>query len=50
MRIDDEETTLGARCVSAPIFDADQFAVAAVSVSGPVTRISRNKSPVWRPL
>jgi DNA-binding IclR family transcriptional regulator len=43
--IDDEETTLGARCVSAPIFDADRFAVAAVSVSGPVTRISREQVP-----
>ncbi|MGC1836857.1 MAG: IclR family transcriptional regulator C-terminal domain-containing protein, partial [Candidatus Acidiferrales bacterium] len=42
---DDEETTLGARCVSAPIFDADRFAVAAVSVSGPVTRISREQVP-----
>lgn len=42
---DDEETTLGARCVSAPIFDADKVAVAAVSVSGPVTRVSRELVP-----
>jgi IclR family acetate operon transcriptional repressor len=43
--LDDEETTLGARCVSAPIFDADRFAVAAVSVSAPVTRVSREQVP-----
>jgi DNA-binding IclR family transcriptional regulator len=43
--LDNEETTLGARCVSAPIFDADQFAVAAVSVSGPVTRVTPEQVP-----
>jgi IclR family acetate operon transcriptional repressor len=43
--LDDEETTQGARCVSAPIFDADRFAVAAVSVSAPVTRVSREQVP-----
>jgi IclR family acetate operon transcriptional repressor len=43
--LDDEETTQGARCVSAPIFDSDRFAVAAVSVSAPVTRVSREQVP-----
>src|ERR1700691_5294769 len=43
--LDDEETTQGARCVSAPIFDADRFAVAAVSVSAPVTRVTREQVP-----
>lgn len=38
--VDDEETTLGARCVSAPILGAGQQAIAAISVSGPVTRIA----------
>lgn len=38
--VDDEETTLGARCVSAPILGAGQHAIAAISVSGPVTRIA----------
>jgi DNA-binding IclR family transcriptional regulator len=38
--VDDEETTLGARCVSAPILGKDREVVAALSVSGPVTRIS----------
>ncbi len=35
--VDDEETTLGARCVSAPVLGANREVVAAVSVSGPVT-------------
>jgi len=43
--LDDEETTLGARCVSAPVFDSEGFAVAAVSVSGPITRVSREQVP-----
>jgi DNA-binding IclR family transcriptional regulator len=43
--VDDEETTLGARCVSAPILGADREVVAAVSVSGPVTRISPGQVP-----
>jgi DNA-binding IclR family transcriptional regulator len=43
--VDDEETTLGARCVSAPILSADREVVAAVSVSGPVTRISPSQVP-----
>ena len=43
--VDDEEVTLGARCVSAPILGADREVVAAVSVSGPVTRISPSQVP-----
>jgi DNA-binding IclR family transcriptional regulator len=38
--VDDEEAVQGARCVSAPILNADRDAIAAVSVSGPVTRIT----------
>lgn len=38
--VDDEEATLGARCVAAPILGADRGAIAAVSVSGPITRIT----------
>jgi IclR family transcriptional regulator, acetate operon repressor len=41
--VDEEETTLGARCVSAPILGADGEAVAAISVSGPITRIGREQ-------
>ena len=32
--IDDEESTIGARCVAAPIFDKDKKILAAISVSG----------------
>ena len=38
--VDDEEAVQGARCVSAPILNADRKPIAAVSVSGPVTRVT----------
>ncbi|HWY52920.1 MAG TPA: IclR family transcriptional regulator [Terriglobales bacterium] len=38
--VDDEEAVQGARCVSAPILNADREPIGAVSVSGPVTRVS----------
>ena len=41
--VDDEEAVQGARCVSAPILNTDREPVAAVSVSGPVTRVSPNQ-------
>ncbi len=41
--VDDEEAVQGARCVSAPILNADRKPIAAVSVSGPVTRVSPNQ-------
>jgi DNA-binding IclR family transcriptional regulator len=41
--VDDEEAVQGARCVSAPILNATREAVAAVSVSGPVTRVTPNQ-------
>jgi IclR family KDG regulon transcriptional repressor len=40
--VDDEEAVQGARCVSAPILNSAGEPVAAVSVSGPVTRVSPN--------
>jgi DNA-binding IclR family transcriptional regulator len=39
--VDDEEAVIGARCVAAPILDTKQRAIAAISVSGPISRISR---------
>jgi DNA-binding IclR family transcriptional regulator len=41
--VDDEEAVQGARCVSAPILNADREPIGAVSVSGPVTRVSPNQ-------
>ena len=41
--VDDEETTVGARCVSAPILGADGEAIGAISVAGPVTRVGRDQ-------
>jgi IclR family acetate operon transcriptional repressor len=37
--INDGEHTPGMRCVAAPIFDTSGQAVAAVSISGPITRV-----------
>jgi len=39
--VDDEEATTGSRCVSAPIFDRSMKVTAAISVSGPITRVNR---------
>jgi IclR family transcriptional regulator, acetate operon repressor len=43
--VDNEEAVLGARCVSAPILNDDGVAVAAVSISGPITRVSPSQVP-----
>ncbi len=41
--IDDQEIEIGLRCVAAPIFNAREQVIAAISVSGPSTRITREK-------
>jgi DNA-binding IclR family transcriptional regulator len=41
--IDDEEIEDGIRCIAAPIVDAAHRAVAAISVSGPSSRITPNR-------
>jgi DNA-binding IclR family transcriptional regulator len=43
--VDDEEAVMGARCVSAPILDAQGLPIAAISVSGPVTRVTPDQVP-----
>ncbi|HVC48039.1 MAG TPA: IclR family transcriptional regulator [Terracidiphilus sp.] len=43
--IDDEEIELGVRCIGAPIFDGNRRAIAAVSVSGPSSRITAQSVP-----
>ncbi|MEM9148591.1 MAG: IclR family transcriptional regulator C-terminal domain-containing protein [Pseudomonadota bacterium] len=41
--IDDQEHALGLRCVAAPIFDETGSPVAALSVSGPSARVTRDR-------
>ena len=41
--LDDEEAELGARCVAAPVLDSSGYVAAGISVSGPVTRMSRTR-------
>jgi DNA-binding IclR family transcriptional regulator len=43
--VDNEEAVLGARCLAAPVFAPDRNPVAAVSLSGPVTRITVGSIP-----
>jgi DNA-binding IclR family transcriptional regulator len=43
--IDNEEIEMGVRCVGVPIFSEDHKAMAAVSVSGPISRITMEKVP-----
>lgn len=38
--IDDEEETLGLRCIGAPVFDYNQHAIAAISIAGTTTQIN----------
>jgi DNA-binding IclR family transcriptional regulator len=45
--LDDEEATLGARCVGAPILLERGKVAAAISVAGPTTRIAREKIPAY---
>jgi len=48
--VDDQEVVLGARCVAAPIFDAAGKVIAAISISGPVTRVNSQKIQVFASL
>ena len=41
--IDNEENEVGARCVAAPIFDRSGRVIAAISVSGPASRLAVNR-------
>ena len=43
--LDDEERTLGMRCVAAPVFNAHGEPVAGLSVSGPVFRMPQQSLP-----
>jgi IclR family transcriptional regulator, KDG regulon repressor len=41
--VDDQEREIGLRCVAAPIFNARKQAIAAISISGPSSRITCEK-------
>lgn len=41
--VDNEETELGLTCYAVPLLDAAQRAIAAISISGPTTRMQKNK-------
>ena len=43
--VDNEESVLGLRCIAAPILDTREIAVAAISISGPTSRITPQKTP-----
>lgn len=48
--IDDEERTLGMRCIAAPIFNVHGEAVAGISISGPTVRLTDEKLAEYGPL
>jgi IclR family acetate operon transcriptional repressor len=43
--VDDEENSLGARCLGAPIFDAEGNVTAALGVSGTLTQVDEENLP-----
>jgi DNA-binding IclR family transcriptional regulator len=43
--VDDEENSLGARCLGAPIFDAESHVAASLGVSGTLTQTDENNMP-----
>lgn len=45
--VDNEESHLGLRCLAAPILNGREEAVAAVSISGPVGRVTVENVPVF---
>jgi DNA-binding IclR family transcriptional regulator len=47
---DDEEAFVGARCLGAAIFGPEGNVAAAVSVSGPTSRVSKERLPVFAAL
>jgi DNA-binding IclR family transcriptional regulator len=45
--LDDEEAVVGARCIGAAILGADGKVLGAISVSGPVSRVSKERLPFF---
>lgn len=48
--LDDEECELGARCVAAPLHDHSGKIIAAVSVSGPISRMTHKRIEAIAPI
>jgi IclR family acetate operon transcriptional repressor len=48
--VDDEEHTLGMRCVAAPIFNEYGETIAGISISGPSVRVSDQKLSTFGPI
>lgn len=48
--IDDEEHTLGMRCIAAPVFNEHGEAIAGISVSGPAVRLPKEKVNLLGPI
>jgi len=44
--VDNEESVMGLRCIAAPVLDTREIAVAAISISGPTSRITPQKTPM----
>ena len=48
--LDDEEAVLGARCIAVPILTHNQKVIGAISISGPVVRITKRRVPTFATL
>jgi IclR family acetate operon transcriptional repressor len=43
--LDDEEAVVGARCISVPILTQRHVVIGAISISGPIVRITKRHVP-----
>lgn len=50
LALDNGEMDIDVRCIAAPVFDATNKVVAAVSISGPYTRLSSDRIVELKPL
>lgn len=50
MAFDDEEYSIGVRCMAAPVFRYDQVVCGAIGISGPSPRMTDARLSEWEPL
>ena len=43
--VDDEEFDLGVRCIAVPVFDFRGKVIGSIGISGPATRVTRERLP-----